>query len=825
MDVELFNQLPTDTLRYLYEQHNLYFHPAGVWQWDKVDSSHYKKLAIDARRNDSLPWAGQYKADNLAKIRLPRGVLVLDIDKAKTTITGDTMHIPALDIEIPLGLYTQTSSEGSYHIYYSTTDLDRNQIGSRMIKGLHGLKIDVLQNFNCFEGHDSPLQFISKGDLLPIPTSLLSSISEYVVESQLPKHLSMALHLQSNPGRAYLVKLYLDGKIDTRKDMNALIKGVVPSEFLPPEGKRQKMAWASFKFDYDFINKTAVKLTTTKELGFYEHTLPMLNKMLEEFGLSPTSAKTHQRLHGQILPSLPSHPVIEPYNSDNDDRTLLELARSQPSGMAIFKVTHKDKRKYIAVDKITLESISYQEDGSPFMDALVIEDIAPEWCAIREDGSTGPLDHRDIPMVLYVIDPYKPPYYFDEDKYRHTINLSTRSKYIKAVEPIAIPEDNNSNFIMNTMRSTVPPAYLDLILWWHTEIIFGNVPPQTVVWMATDTSVLGGTGKSMVTATILDRILAGGAATASVKDFNSGWAIPRGVRYVSLDEGDGSSKAEFISTHNRIKKLSSANHSISNDKSGAFSNRVNLLGMGGSSNSLPPLPGTDRRLLCLEPGHTGPNPLTRRISDSDAALLDKFDRDHTGVFSKEIQEYTNHLYYKKVKGIPKDIHKALYAFAPKTPYRQKWIVDGSANSKATFILIPEPDEFWALIKFDRIVDDLQKQKLVMLIQYILHMHSISAQKVELSWAWFKEILHYTMGNPETELAKRDIVKYTGATFSTPSGWAKELHNKWKASHHVDWPGQVVAVRISDEAIDRYREILIEYTGKIVAKPLNDGLDL
>ena len=807
MDIDKYNQLPTDIFKYLYRSHDLYFTPNGQWAWDLIDNR-YKKRALDAQRVDNLDWE-DYPNDNFGRLHLLNtDIVVLDIDNEETTIVDNTITIPALGITIPIGLYTQTSNEGSYHIYYRATPTQRNEIGEKTIIGLKGTKVDILQNYIVFEGHQSPKYKLHEGDILPLPNELAEVIAEYIDEKKLSKKRGHSLLLQSNPSRQYLIEKQLSGELEEgTKEYNDYIRSIFPKEYLPSNAKKLDIA-KSFKLSYDLINKMLVKLTTTKELGFHEHVLPTLEYVLIKFGINPSSSKTKQRMT-QMLPSLPQHAPIATYHWYDDNRQFVDMIREQPSKVALFKTQHQKKLFFIAMHKTTLDPLIYSEEG-PFFDKSMAEAVAPEYKIIKEDGSKGAFITDDIPLIMTFSDPYHDEVLYDESAGLYNVNLSRPSKYIREAEPIAIEHKNN--FLYNIMCSTVHPDYLELILYWHTQILFGRVPPLMVPWIATGDSVLGGTGKSFVTITILDKALAGQSTVAKLKDIKDGWDFKQGLRLTCYDEGDSTNQNEWLLLHNHLKISSGGNRETSNSKYGSMTNKVQLIAQAGASNSIPPIPESDRRILCLEPAHL--EGYTQPISQEERSKAAEFERNYEK-YEDDLQEYVNHLCFLARGERPAYISKALFEVAPKTIYRDRWMVNTATNSRALLLILDQPDELWSYIHWDRVND----YHLSILLSYLIHQYRADLGKVALSWEWFRDMLYLIQAQEDENKTKREVIRALGnkVHFKQTSGWSKTSHDEFIASAgDLNWSAQLEHLPLSKEAVDRYEELKDELVSKDTA---------
>jgi len=811
-------QLPP-FLQYFSDVHSLNFTPAGLW--DFIDN---KKKAIDANRVNNLSWA-DYPSDNMAKIKLPEDILVLDIDSVETTIdtTNSTITIPSIGLTLPIGLYTQTSKEGSYHIYYRTAPKQRKRIGYKTIVGIVP-GIDILQNYLVFEWHSfSPHNELHEGDILPLPIELQQFIEDYIAEHELTTLYShQDLQITTNFPLAKAVKAFINSELHDKKQWKNFFQRVFPKEYYPltPTGrKKAAVTWDDFTLNYDLINKIAVKLTTTKELSYYDHVLPALNLIITHLGGNPNSTVTKQKLR-MMLPSLPQHEEILPFDKENDLYHIEEFIEQQAdtkNNAAIFRTIYRGTVYYIDVDKNSLEPIEY--NGEYFYDQKAAQVLHNERIIYNEDGIPKGWDDRDIPVVEITTDPYEPEFFIDDND-RGVINLSRPSKYIKEKEPRKIT--HNNNFIYNVVRSTVHPDYLDLVLYWYAQTIFGKVQPSMILWMATGQE-MGGTGKSMITATIPGKILQQQMNTVRLKLLATGYDVTENLRMLSAEEGEDSEKGLWSNAYNTFKQLLSGVYAKTNSKYGKMSSRIIKIAISGSSNSRPQLPASDRRFLCLEPAHLGVNPATKPVTEQEVRKLNEFERDTNGKYDDELQEFTNHLYSMWLEGIPDKIHGYLMNKAPETPYRKDWIEGGMSNTASIVINLGYPDELFNLFHIDRL--KFNAKDLIDSLNYLIYMYDEDKQKVVLSYKFFEALIKLVHHDEDLiDLTPKNISNMLGRLkFSTPSPWAKDKHKEFQRYTGLDWPMQMHAFNMNNEAINRYMEIVKELQVKYLYDAKDDGL--
>lgn len=781
-----------------FTHHGLDFTPGGIFEFKDG-----KKVIVDAKRYDNLSWE-KYPADNIGRTKLPQNILVLDIDDSPTLIDSDsnTITIPALNnIKLPLGLYSQSARKGAYHIYYSYTQEDN--LGQTFIKGLLGEKIDILMNSIVFEGHCSfsPHGKIVAGDILEIPSELTSLIHQHREEKKQStngvEYDKMVLH--SNRQRYNLIVAYLKEeklKISTK---NALIKSIVPREYHTPFKRKKQLKFNMNELSYDLMNKVAVKLATTKELDFHEHVIPTLKHIVEEYNLDSESRITRENIKN-ISIGLPQHKSIQDYQIDDDNKSFQELIAAQPdTDYPIFRTITRGKVRYIRINKYSLEPVAYNEQYVLEQDAAKI--LNTERQQYGEDGRPTHWDDKDLPIVELVEDPYLPPYSVDKHS-RHRVNLVPVSSYVTEATPVPAPA---SNLLLKVMRSTIHPDTLDLMLYYHAHIVFSPHSPIMIPWAASGDMVKGGSGKSMVTITILSKILQQQAAQTTLQKLASGYDMTSGVRLLTLEDSNPDMGKQWKEAYAVMKQLQSASYSKINPKYGATQTRIIKVSITGSSNSIPALSQSDRRICCIEPAWI--SGITDPLSQEDADTLSVFERDESQVFAGMLQEYTNHLYWLYESGTPDNISRQLYREVEPTPYHHGWTVTGISNTKGIPLTLPMADEFIASVYVDR-VDAFWTGYIL----HILEMYNPQEQKVALSWKWFTGVIPYIARDREIPLSKKNVSAMLGdLPFPTASMWAQELQAN--STLGSSWPKAVHTFRLTQDEYEKYRAYYSELISK------------
>jgi len=784
-------------LEYFRQQHQLHFTPAGIWEMDTTTN---KKTAIDAARYDNLSWdKSKYKNDNMGRIKLPNGIVVLDIDKAKTTIDGNSITIPAYDVTIPIGLYTQTTKQGSYHIYYSITPEQQADIGTKTLIKMNGVDIDLIQNYVIFEWHSfSQFNELHKGEILPLPDSIRLIAEEHMDDKEMEPAKHEHLALSSNINRFNLLTAYMDNKLKKNTERNAFFRSILPKEYHTVDGKRvNKFGWDKLSLSYDLINKIAVKLTTTKELDFNMHVIPALYCILEEFKIDPLSKKSQHILFKQILPSLPQHQSIEDFKIDDDNRTFQELINDQPDTVyPVFRTIHMGKLRFIHIDKHSLRPVPQNNDY--LFDLTAAKALHPER-TFFDEAERKKLWDDNLPLVEIITDPFEPSYQID-DYSRHQVNLSQPTSYISSVD--ARQTTPERNLLLRLLHSVVHPDYLELVIRYYGEVFFSKTPPVTILWIATRDSEMGGTGKSMVTITIPGAILKQQATTISDKVLNSGYDVTGDIRMLSVEEGATTGKEHSL-TYQTLKQLTSPTYTKSNTKYGALAAKRNKVCVTGSSNQLPKLDQSDRRYICLEPAHIAGH--TDRLSLADSLELAQFEQGLGYGFEETIQDFTNHIYYHYLEPMTQEVKEGIYSKAPRTIYTHDWIVGGLTNVKTILMNIGSPEELMGSIHEDR------QDGIELLLKHLILMFNPDVNKVALSWKWFSELIPMIASDADIDLTKASVSRMLGnVKFTAASPWflnkAKEINSQYPQSFYT--------IPITNDAIQQYVVIL----GTLINKP-------
>jgi len=745
-----------------------------------------------------LSWEdSRYQDDNMGRhfidnTDLTNGILVLDIDGCKTKITNNQMYIEDLDITVPLGLYTVTTQPNKYHVYYRG---DVSDIANRL-KGLHNTTIDIFTHGTVFEGHTfSPDNQLIEGDILPIPANLAESIYEYQLEKNLSTSKALnTLGLTSNIQRYNLVKSFIADTLDTQKQWNMFFKMVIPLEY---QDKKRTKKIDNYELSYDLFNKLCVKLTTTSELDFNQHTMPAIRKLLQMWNIDPDSPQSQQQLNN-ILPSLPQHESEFNYQIENDVKTFQEhLDHQKGTDSPVFYTFKGSRLYYIEIDKFS--HVPKQNGDSYLLEEKAMAKMHPERNIENEEGRVIGWD-SNVPLVYLINNPYKPQYELDFKTERHTINLYQPTEYVE--QATANSELRADNLIYKTIYSTIGPIWYDLYMAYAAQIVFGSSSPTMVMWMSALKTELGGSGKSVVTLELFSLILGSAAAAVDHKTVSSGWGdIVSATKVLSLEDMPELNK-EWETVYSNIKQQNTNSYRKLNMKgSSIVSERVSIA-ITGSTNHRLKLSPSDRRFLCLEPAHF--HGLTEPLNEQDQIKLSQILGSHE--YNDEVQAFVDHLLYLHKEGFDEEIQRALFIQAPETEFRHKWIGGGESNTLNMLHSMSRPRDLLDNIKLGS-KDDITAETIAELFEDICRAYQPVNNKSAVSWKWFEEMLPLVQSDKYSEqtYSKASISKMLHIDFKNVGTYAKSWDDR-------NWPASGYTFTLLESAYEEYLEIIKELKG-------------
>ncbi len=793
---------------------NITLTPSGLWEWD---SSTNKKKAVDMEgRVDYLSW-DKHPNDNMARTYLKGEYLVVDIDGRFASVDDTHIHIADTKIKLPLTFYTVTTKGSNIHAYYKVDNADK--LPRRTVSAV-APNIDTFTYGTVFEGH-----MFERGvyKLYANPIATLSEDHPYMqillaYNSRLNSNINIArdIYPVSKPAIYNAVKLFVaDDFPDQKKGMrNNVIKTFLPHNYLPHKGERPDLT--KMEMNYSLINDLATKMSTVAELSTDEM-IAFLRTFVTRLGFDPDYQGL---LEKNILATLPNREAIA-VDLVDDAKSIQEMIDAQPNTSApAFKTSAGGKvakKVYIRLNSVTYEPIYF--NGTPFVEEKFMSSFNPERTLYNNAGVPVGWDDG-VPIVDTINCPYSPPISYD---YTPIVNLYRQTEYLKQAIPRKI-ENLSSNLIGRLSLSTLEPLSMEVMYAFYHTTIWGNMPPIMTPWMATGENTEGGTGKSIITLTLLSTILGQAAVKISFKDLKDGWGdILIGKRHISLEDIEKLSAKEADILDGAMKQVHSASAQTINMKGGSITNEVVRLSLSASSNHIPYTTVAQRRIFALEPAHLDDSLPNKALSKDDAQELDIILK---AEYSNEIQDFVNHLYYLHQQPMSDTMYEYLYIAAPHTKYKDRWIGSKKSHSARVYRLINHPDELMGYLHIDNDttegVADLDNPivPLVELFRYLVLLRKDAHTLVPLSWKWYQYLLVHVQDehNSDKLLSKsKESIRQSLKVdeFVSNTGLDKRLAELDKHIAAIDdrllsmpaaGPRPML---ISDESIDKYITIIKE----------------
>jgi len=351
---------------------------------------------------------------------------------------------------------------------------------------------------------------------------------------------------------------------------------------------------------------------------------------------------------------------------------------------------------------------------------------------------------------------------------------------------------------------------------WHAHLVWGHKQLNMVPWIATPKQVLGGTGKTQVTGTILTRLIGKAIIKIDEATFNKSWAdIGEGVRSMSLqDFGSLQNYKAFEPSYTKIKQATDPMFSKMDAKHSTISTGKQTYQLSGTSNLRPPLPESDRRILALEPALL--DGTTEPLSSIEASKIDRMVKDTTGDTFPEFQEYMDYLKYLYEQPLSKADEESLFMYAPQTIYRSKWISGGLKKGER---LYPAMTNAYELLNISKI--EHSEQLYISLLQFIVHVYCEKTQKIGIPYNWFKDMIEFVIAeHQDTYLySVSDIGTIIGQEFKSNVGtlytdkWRKTLPS-YLPEEWNKWAAQGLVMKLQPNVIETYKEVILKLQGEL-----------
>lgn len=788
---------------------DLNFTPGGLWAWDKDIS---KKTPIDAKRVDYLPW-DNFMGDNMSRVYLNKEYIVIDVDGRFVKELDGKLILKDTAITLPLTFYTVTSSANNIHAWYKLPARLTELLPTRTVSIVEE-DIDTFTLGTIFEGHlyERGIYTIHSHPIVEIDDThpFIATLMAY--QRSNPIRQSKDLYPVSQPAKAVaLAKFMSEGFMDEKKGVrNNILKVLLPRAYHPSKGERPDLIKS--KLSYTLINDMATKLSAVSELST-EVVGKFLRLYITRLGYNPDH---NNLLAVNILGSLPTRDAILPPDLE-DGYTIEELVAQQPNtNTPVFKTSvpgKTAKKVYIRIDGITQEPILF--NGTPYIEESLMPDFNPERTLYGPEGQVVGWD-TNVPLVQTITCPYTPPI-----SYRDTpiINLYIPTEYLKQATPkrMSRPQDN---LVYKVVDSVVPNSVLHTYLAYYHMTIWGDNPPIMIPWLATGPNTPGGTGKSIVTLTILAKVLGKAASKISATDAFSGWGdVLVGKRHVSLEDCEKLSPKDAERLDAWLKSIHSASDQTINMKGANVLNEQIKLSASGSSNHIPYTTTAQRRTLAIEPAHLDEDEPNMPLTQEEADKIDMLFREE---YSPILQEFVDHLYYLHQEPLTREMYAWLYSVAPHTKYKDQWIGNNRNFSARVYGLINHPNDLMSILHAPDTVGDgidmASAVPLVELLQYLLIMTKDN-NVTPLSWVWYRHLLTHVQDTEDISKilnkAKESIRLSLGVDKFTSNCRCQELESKLTPteigmidSRLIGMPAAgPVPMRLSAESVEEYKKII------------------
>ncbi|MCI4437584.1 MAG: hypothetical protein JHC33_12325 [Ignisphaera sp.] len=781
------------------------FVPGGIYDFTKQP-----KRQIDAKRSNNGSWGHSYtKNDTVAKHYLNGNYVVIDVDSASALSVDDEWpHIVTINnkqMALPRTLYTNTTAQHKRHYYYRIpthtiygNSIEPSDFMVRIVDTESG--VDILGYGIVFEGHASEHNNIHINDISTLPKDIV----DYILSNNNNPHnnINRGVVVSSQPGRAKIISGYVENSVVPSKVLTAIIKAICPVKYIKDPSKRS-LTLNDIVFNHMAINGIATKLTTIGELGHTQHTIPIINAILEHNNIDPASVESQKRLNG-IFATLPTHEPID-YIEENATKSLYELYDRTEGNIAVFEISVKN-REYIYIDKLTDLPIPIsQNDKTSFGRSITsLEGDFPQYRRYKHNGDVY-YEWPIFPMAELAFDFYGPRALNSTSSLnRLVINTYTPPRYRVEVQP----RHNTNNPIHRAVVAMFSKQYTPFMLHWMAYAIFSR---RQLMAIPVILSKEQGTGKTTLLLTLMHH-LTGAFYKLDTAMLASGWADPLKVS-VGLGLDDPDLSVWERNTYPVLKGITNGSPIHGNMKGRAIETFTAKVALTITTNKpLPLIDPDDRRLACFEPAYL--HNIEEPLSEDDQVYMRRIGNSSLE-YDETIQDFMNHLYHiyttsvDPVTDMPRDKEMSDYLFykVPDTPFRMEWITGSSTHSKNLYNFIPYPDKLLGLIKSDiNMVSDVLADHIEMIV---ISAHTISGDiNIALSWHWFRDMLPLVTSKTSDRISKGDVSAMLG---KEPMINVGDTYTKLWANHSNEELRKHTAAgykfKITEEAMDTYRSTL------------------
>lgn len=769
-----------------FAEHQIELHPAGIWEFDAEG----KKKPVIAFRQDGLD-ISSYPKDNMFKLRVDSTpYMVIDVDG------GDILALYKQMPSLQRTLTTTTTREDKFHIYIQKPE---DFPVTRIVNALP--QIDILSNGIVFEGHLYNINKhydIENTEIVTLREEEIKYLSTLIPHGITSYNNTSITNKRFNPAEKQLIEEYLN---DTLKDERNLWKALTPKA----EQKQGKSNYTVPDLAYDTFNRMAFFIALNEYIP-HAIVIKFLEKFLvKEYNLNLNSTQTQQRLYKQIIPTLPVYEVDDYNDSFSDHIAKAPLSRDGQFKL-VSTIDSQGGQKFVLLDKYTLEP--QVMNGALLRSQKSIQFLYP---AVDANTYT-----YGIPMIELTRNPFLPQTSYDFKRRIFTLSELTPSEYItNATERVEKP----NNIIAKAIHSIfkVPPQEYsdvdpeDFYYHWLANVVFGTKQLSTILCLAADATVGGGTGKSTLTMRLPIQMLPYGAA-AKIDQGTGSWGDAfydsKLTCFDDLETGD----KEWDKLYNTMKKETTGGPTKKNLKGKGIVLTKYSPNMSISANFLPKIDESDRRLFIWTP--------TEKLSDAEGQQLSEITEDFHG-YHEEIQEIANYCFYLYNNHKDK-YHRELFMHAPVTSFYKQAKTEGATSKKLFSIILNGPDSL-----FDSFVPNVKsKMSKREIVEFILgqiaepNRRSNNKHSLHLPQDFCKVVLEATRDEPMPNMSPKNMGFALGCTFSPLS----ISHTKYRDNKkYAEWVTRGVRLTIEADTIAKYKAWLKYSTPE--AKPLLEVVDV
>jgi len=764
-----------------FKKYDIELHPAGIWEFD----TNGKKRPKVAYRIDGLN-IDDYPDDNMFKLRIEKTpYLVIDVDG------GDIGSLYQMFPSIAKTLTTTTTADNKFHIYIQRPE---EFPLTRIVNALP--KIDILSNGIVFEGHlynINEYYDIEGRDIVELTEDEIMKLRTYVPRDIKYTKPGVKYERRSDPEELHLIEDYLkDTLTNPERLWNKLsIKDEVGSKKQGrPTGKVPELSYDRFNLMSYWIAINQF-IPHNKVISFLEKVL------VKEYNINLDTQQTQQRFYKQIVPTLP---IIEVNYFDSWGGFVNKLPISDNGQWKLVGTTlpnsgtSKASKCFIAIDKYT--NIPYRPNGSLLLDRSWVntyfQTLQPDHLTMLDmveitENPYLPKVSRDVKTGVFTLSTLEPTEYI--------VNLAElpvkpnpqNNVIAKAIEGVFCKTEEMDIIDIDRVGNIIDPV--EFYYHWLAHILFSTKQLKMVMSLVTGATVLGGTGKTILTLTLPELILPIGAVAQSNESTAAKWDDDfYDKKLTTIDDMKDLElwKKELFA---RIKQLTSGSGSITMNRKGKGISRGQgrIPSLAITANFIPTIEDSDRRIFMWAPQH--------KLEGVDA--LDFVDIIESPEYHNEIQEVANYCYY--LFNNHRDKYRTeLYAQAPRTTLYRNARAEGAIGPKLLSIIKAGPDKLFSIFM------PTKKSALTHheIAELIVNQSTLVGSKYSISMPQQALRIIYDASRADDFAIETSAAKLANAL---NCGAFNRITKEWYREHYPDWVQNGVTIKhVDEEIIDSYK---------------------